>query len=574
MRQRKNEREPKRQKGQYMTPPSLVHEVLSRIRLEDYTHILEPSCGDGAFLSAIADRLTNDHSIAENPATPEIVGIELDPLLAHRTRTLMARTNEASNKCFQADIYEADFFRSYLTRMLPSESGGSKPFLYQSYDLIIGNPPFGGTFDPGLEDALDHSLGRRLGKKIKKETYAFFIVACLDLLSPGGRMVFVCSDTLLTIRTMEGLRQLLMENGEVEIREVHDFSEETSYPMIIIDFKKDGKRGLVTRNATVISEQVIRATPHLSWGSRPEFARLFDGPLLGDYCVASSGMTTGKNALFVRKVDGHTQISEPFHFEFYEASITVEYERERARLGKLATRRTNVLEQAESQGKTERRLRTMRLNEPLVIQIPDEKYRPYNKANSRLIFSEPTHYIFWENNGEAVLTYKKTGNWYLRGVGGLPYFGREGITWPLVASRFIPRYLPSGYILDSGSPCAFRREGIDRDELFYILGWLLSPLANRVLKTVINHTRNIQSKDFERMPYPWWKSGSEKAEIVAIVKGMIAEASEGRTWAWNDGKVQQLGAMFNLELEAGRALPPTVYSSRGVGAHQEPLFRL
>ena len=183
-------------------------------------------------------------------------------------------------------------------------------------------------------------------------------------------------------------------------------------------------------------------------------------------------MTTGKNALFVRKVDGHTQISEPFHFEFYEASITVEYERERARLGKLATRRTNVLEQAESQGKTERRLRTMRLNEPLVIQIPDEKYRPYNKANSRLIFSEPTHYIFWENNGEAVLTYKKTGNWYLRGVGGLPYFGREGITWPLVASRFIPRYLPSGYILDSGSPCAFRREGIDRDELFYILGWL------------------------------------------------------------------------------------------------------
>ena len=176
--------------------------------------------------------------------------------------------------------------------------------------------------------------------------------------------------------------------------------------------------------------------------------------------------------------------------------------------------------------------------------MPDQRYRPYNKANSRLLFSHPTHCIYWEDEGDAVLTYKRTGNWYLRGVGGQPYFGREGITWPLVANRFRARYIPPGYILDSGSPCAFVREGVDRDEIFFILGWLLTDLANRVLKTAINHTRNIQSKDFERMPYPHWVSATGRATVINQIKAMIAEASAGRIWSWSDVRASGLNDHF------------------------------
>ena len=565
MRRRKHQREYKRQMGQYMTPATLAMEISRDVALSDCVRILEPSCGNGVFLSALADRISA-REIIPDMRTPEIIGVEIDPVLAGEARAIIAQKSLENPGRFRASVLQADFFQAYMTGKLLTDDGNFAQFQRESFDLIIGNPPFGGTFNPMNEDLLDKLLGKRFGKKIKKETYAFFIVACVDLLRAGGHLVFICSDTLLTIKTMAGLRQLLMEEGEVYVRDIQHFSDETTYPMLIIDFKKGGYAGHVTRNSNVIPEAAIRATPNLSWGNVNEFSHLFAGPLLSDYCVASSGMTTGNNPLFVREIDRQNRLLEPYKFELYDAPITVEYEEARARLGKVPAKRRIRLEQAQVTGETEKRLRATRLAEPVVVHLPDDRYRPYNKASNRLIFSAPSHYIFWENEGEAVLTYKKTGNWYLRGIGGLPYFGRNGITWPLVASRFAARYLPEGYILDSGAPCAFLREGINCDEIFYILGWLLSPLANNILKTVINHTRNIQGKDFERMPYPWWVSSEIKQHIIDQIKRMISDGERGRVWSWNDHEVRSIGDLFEY---TGAT---TLHAPRSA-AQQKPLFR-
>ena len=539
MRMRKHERERKRQRGQYMTPLPLAREIVSGMDAEKNIRILEPSCGDGAFLYAIME----EFSQCFDGISIEIVGVEIDPILAKESQSLIQRIR-LPDVSLRTEVKHADFFLEYLKATTPG-SDGQGVIRRESFDLIIGNPPFGGTFDRSIEDALDARLGHRLGKKIKKETYSFFIVACIDLLRPGGRLVFVCSDTLLTIPTMTGLRHLLMERGNVELRDIGDFSEETNYPMLVLDFTKKGCPGRVSRNSEEIDDSAIRATPNLSWGITPDLSRLFSGgPLLGDYFVASSGMTTGRNELFVREIDRHNRVVEPVRFEFYDAPVTVDYEVDRARLGKLSTKRRRALEMAEAAGATERRLRVTPRREPLTIPMPDHRYRPYNKANHRLLFSPPTHCIYWEDEGDAVLTYKRTGNWYLRGVGGQPYFGREGVTWPLVATRFNARYLPPGFILDSGAPCAFVREGVDRDEIYFVLGWLLTDLANHILKTAINHTRNIQSKDFERMPYPIWVEAAGRLAVIEKVKTMIAEAEGGRTWSWNDVRASGLNDLF------------------------------
>ena len=543
-----------------MTPSSISRAILSSLPVEDCTRILEPSCGDGSFLAAIADRLVEKSGPNGLSRSVEIVGIEIDPLLAERSRTLLEDRMNASSLA-QVEVHQADFFREYLSEsVLAGHSGAETPLRRESFDLVVGNPPFGGTFDHSIEDILDARVGTRLGRKIKKETYAFFIVACVDLLRPGGRLVFVSSDTLLTIPTMAGLRHFLMECGNVELSDLGNFSDETSYPMLLLDFTKTGEPGQVTRNSVVIDNDAIRSTPNLSWGITPDLELLFSGPLLGDYFIASSGMTTGKNELFVREIDDRNKISESYRFEFYNAPITVAYELERARLGKLSQRRRRMLEEAEARGEVEQRVRVVPLRHPITVQLPDPRYRPYNKANNRLVFSAPTHCIYWEDEGKAVLTYKRTGNWYLRGVGGQPYFGREGVTWPLVASRFNPRYMPPGYILDSGAPCAFLRDGVERDEIFFIIGWLLSGLANRVLKTVINHTRNIQSKDFERMPYPWWIPADSRQTIIIAIKKMIADTSKQGPWMRTDARVQQLDEMFMLP--AKPAGEPSDYDQR------------
>ena len=550
MRRRKHERAQKRQRGQYMTPPALARDILSGEDFADCSRVLEPSCGDGAFLDAVMTRLGCHH---DGGRSIELVGIEVDSALAERSRAVVSRQAKAGS-AVRTSVYEGDFFRCFLSGALSGAAKGGadgkrRALLPETFDLIVGNPPFGGTFDHEIEDALDARLGRRLGIKVKKETYAFFLVACVDLLRPGGRLLFICSDSLLTIPTMRGLRHFLMHKGTVEINSLKEFSAETTYPMVVLKFTRGRGRREVVHDSVRVDPLAIERTPNLSWRVTPELARLFDGPLLGEYFVASSGMTTGKNEFFVREVGTQQTLAEHFRFEVFDAPVSVEYERQRARLGRLPEARRRMLEDAERLGETERRLHVERRSEPLLVQLPDGRYRPYNKANNRIVYSPPTHFIYWENDGEAVLTYKKTGNWYLRGVGGQPYFGREGLTWQLIASRFVARYLPRGYILDSGAPCAFLRDGVDREELFFVLAWLLSPLAKRTLKEVINHTRNIQSKDFERMPYPWWVGAASRAEAVCAMARMVAGAESGRTWSWGDHEVCRVGSLFEFPSE-------------------------
>lgn len=115
------------------------------------------------------------------------------------------------------------------------------------------------------------------------------------------------------------------------------------------------------------------------------------------------------------------------------------------------------------------------------------------------------------------------------------------MTWRLVSSRIDMRYLPSGYILDSGAPCAFLRDGVERDELWFILGWCASPQATMLMKSVLNHTMNIQSKDIERLPYPWWVTASDKREAIGMVKCIVEDAQRGLTV-----QPRELDALFGL----------------------------
>lgn len=181
----------------------------------------------------------------------------------------------------------------------------------------------------------------------------------------------------------------------------------------------------------------------------------------------------------------------------------------------------------------------------------------YNMAQLGRFYAPPQNVIFWKDEGDAVLTFKKNGKWYLHGVGGRPFFERSGLTWQLIADQINMRYLPPGYILDSGAPCAFLREGIDPDELWFILGWTNSATATRLLKTVLNHTRNIQGKDIERLPYPSWVSPEEKARVVREVRSLVHRASSipspaaGRLTSQTEALLTRLDYVFALP-EAGR----------------------
>jgi len=504
-----------RQLGQFLTPGPLARTVAAAPLARDPDTVLEPSFGEGAFLIPLIEHYMQHESGSVSARLGRVLnervwGVEVDPALYERALTAI-RSRWGSLPSSHNLVLD-DYFRF---------DAGMRRF-----GAIIGNPPFGGTFDRHLEDKLDRRYGSYRGAKLKKETYSFFIAKALDELAPDGTLAFICSDTFLTIKTMAGLRMLLMDRGQPTVERLDEFSEETSYDMVTLSLRS----GEPAADAMICGQSVRRgameATGNYSWTVSEEYARLFAGPTIGDLMVATGGMTIGRNELFVREiVDGEVQ--EPLAFGFVERPITLEEELRHARLGKISERQQNEIRAREAQGCTRRVVVTETREHPLRVKLPHPDYANYNKASGKRLFVPPSHAVYWKDDGDAVLTFKKSGPWYLRGVGGGPYFGREGLTWQLVAPRINARYLPPGYILDSGAPCAFLHDGIDADELWFVLGWLQTELASAILKEVINHTRNIQGKDVERLPYPWWVAESGRRKAIAITRDAVRRLQAG-----------------------------------------------
>ena len=519
-----------------MTPPPMAKALVDSIDLRAEHRILEPSMGTGSFVMPVISRLmrlcrgstcTKLHQIL----CSNLFGVELDEdLYKQCLRSIELKWGAVpSHNLLHNDFFAVNF------------GSGNLP---ASFDYIIGNPPFGGTIDSAHQDKLDRQLGFRDGLKIKKETYSFFIVKSMDLLKTGGTLLFICSDTFLTIPTMKGLRNFLLSNGSVEVRRISHFSDEVSQKTVVLKCVKGAPSAFVVVDKQRVSVTDILATPNYSWAIDSSMVKYFQGQKIGDFLTGTSGMTVGRNEYFVREVRDE-QIVEPYQFEFYNKPITLEGALSRARLQQICQTKRNAILLQQANGETVRDVRVQPRNKTLHIKIPHPDYRHYNKAQKGIVYTKPKFVIYWRDDGDAVYTYKSNGNWYLNGVGGKNFFFREGVTWNLIASRLNLRYLPAGYVLDSGAPCAFLKAGVDRDEMFFILAWGLSDLCNLILKKIINHTKNIQSKDFERLPYPFWIDAQKKLDAINIIKNAVAEALAGRPFRLDDIEIRQLNDIFN-----------------------------
>ena len=528
--------------GQFMTPTDLAKQVTeaSNIKWTKDSVVLEPGFGKGAFLFQAIEALVASHGsrskkTIEHIFSKQIYGVEMDPDLYAST---LAEVQSKYGPIKDHHLVNDDFFKT--------------GYFENFFDVIIGNPPYGGTFDPSIEDGLDRKYGKWNGHNLKKETYSFFIAASLDLLRNGGRLVFITSDTFLTINTMAGLRHRLLDQASCRVTTLNYFSDETNQPVLVLDATRSGKTDSIEIENVRVTREEMEATGNFSWKVSSELAPYFSDKSLGDFIVCTSGMTIGSNELFVREVvSGH--ILEPYEFEFFDEPITLARELERARLNKLSPGMQQKIKLQEKLGETRRNVRLVERKEPKRIKLPNKDYLFYNKAANGIVYKEPKFVVYWKDDGDAVLTFKKNGNWYLHGVGGQKFFKRQGMTWQLVAPKINMKYLPEGYILDSGAPCGFIRDGVDPDEFWFIFGWCLTEKATEILKTVINHTRNIQSKDIERLPYPGWVSPSKKAKAIALAKALVEEGMSGAEFDRSSKKILDLNALYALVPKAKKS---------------------
>jgi len=167
-------------RGGYYTPRAVARFIAAWASAAG-PRVLEPSCGDGAVLAVLAERLGG---------ASRAVGVELNPVEAAKA----ARHG--------LPVVTADFFAWF---------GGAH---HGAFDAVVGNPPyirFGSWTESTRARAF--ALMREAGLQPSRLTNAWlpFTVAAVLAVRPGGRVALVLPAELLQVGYAAQLREFLVE---------------------------------------------------------------------------------------------------------------------------------------------------------------------------------------------------------------------------------------------------------------------------------------------------------------------------------------------------------------------------
>lgn len=215
------------------------------------TRLLEPSCGDGAFLDCILTRLIASeraHPSSDQWNDADLAGavraFDLDMNAVARSWALIqgrlcaAGCDEAAaSRLAKTWVRHADF-------LLETEVAEA--------DLVIGNPPYV-RLEHLPKNVLSEYRGRFTTLTDRADLYVAFYERGLELLSESGRLVFITANRFAKNQYGGKLRRLLSDHFHVELflnlEHTQPFESDVSaYPSIIL---VDRERGKATRAASL-----------------------------------------------------------------------------------------------------------------------------------------------------------------------------------------------------------------------------------------------------------------------------------------------------------------------------------
>lgn len=183
--------------GVHYTPSELARFVarraLAAVEKEDYV-VLDPACGDGELLLAVAVEAEKSGLPA-----PHLVGVDRDEGAVALAKERLDEAPAAS-----VVVKAGDFLAMGM------EQSGALP---STYDLVISNPPYVRTQVLGAARA--QALGRQFGLAGRVDLYHAFVAAMTARLADGGVLGLLCSNRFLTTKGGQSLRSLLLRHYEV-----------------------------------------------------------------------------------------------------------------------------------------------------------------------------------------------------------------------------------------------------------------------------------------------------------------------------------------------------------------------
>jgi len=211
--------------------------------LTDYTierdlgslRLLEPSCGSGAFLGAVVERL-----VSSAKARGREVGSLNDAIRAYDLRPEQVAASRNLCRGLLIGYGESDRVATRLAETWIRVADFLLPSSLEAdlFDVAVGNPPYIRYDDLPVELAVEY---RRSWPTMRGrgDIYVGFIERSLAMLSADGRAGFICADRWMRNQYGAGLRALVSQQFAVEhvwtMHDVDAFEDQVSaYPAITV----------------------------------------------------------------------------------------------------------------------------------------------------------------------------------------------------------------------------------------------------------------------------------------------------------------------------------------------------
>jgi len=208
--------------GQFFTPRNIVKFIVSILPITHESKVLDSSCGSGGFLLYALDKVRKEaseyydedsrqhwrhwHDFAEK----QLFGIEINEQIARTAKMNMIIHDDGHTNVIASD--------GLLTSKAMIEKSGNDGFIYNSFDFIITNPPFGSSvkqnekaylhqYNLGNKDVSWLDIGNSAVKgRTTQSTEVLFIEQDYNFLKEGGFMAIVLPDGVLTNSSMQYVR--------------------------------------------------------------------------------------------------------------------------------------------------------------------------------------------------------------------------------------------------------------------------------------------------------------------------------------------------------------------------------
>ncbi len=238
----------RKKSGQYYTPPMVVTEVVTAMKLDPVNNpelrVLDPACGSGQFLLGVYRELKQKlqssgidaESAHRQVLEQHLYGFDSDPFAVALTKMnlfLMQRSEDPirfhvhriDSLCRQENEL---FFRLQKTEHPPELSG--------RFDAVVGNPPWGSKLSK--EQKAIYRL-EYLSAESGVNSFSLFIERALQLVKPGGQVGLLIPDAYLNIRAHRASRKLLLEQAQLQrIATCGELFDKVFAPSMILQFRR------------------------------------------------------------------------------------------------------------------------------------------------------------------------------------------------------------------------------------------------------------------------------------------------------------------------------------------------